>query len=259
MLSLDLRTRPADDLDLVKISLEGVCRTCRHRHQITADPRSYLQQQADWLYKHRACDPEGVLFVSTGREIPRGFDDHAMMAAGRAAWWLDFAHNASVKLTFAASAAITWTLASLATSSTLLAGRESAGVDNHTNLYLDFLVAGKVRMGTSPTTGTNFEVWCYSSLNDTPVYTSAHIGTDQAFSYTTRDLLANSERLVSVLTTDGTSGRTLFFPPTSVASLFGGVPPQYWGLWGVHNTGVALDSTGANHVTNYTPVYATVA
>lgn len=249
---------PPDDLDLVQIHLEGVCRTCRHRHKLVADPRSYLQQQLDWLHKHRQCDPEGVLFVSTGREIPRGFDDSLMEQHGRAPWWLNFKPNADVKIAYAASAELTWTLASLATSSTLVAGRESTAVSNATNKYVDFLCGAKVTTGTSPTTSKTIEVWCYGAFKDTPVYPDSFSASDSNRSVTSRDIAAASLRLVGAVTTDATSNRTYWFSPVSVASLFGGLMPTHFGLWGVHDTAANLNSTGSNHAGYYTGVYATV-
>ena len=47
--------------------------------------------------------------------------------------------------------ALTITLASLATSSTLLAGRQSTIVDNTSTKYMDFLVSGQVTAGTTLT------------------------------------------------------------------------------------------------------------
>ena len=55
------------------------------------------------------------------------------------------------KPSYAASSNLTITLASLATSSTLVVGRVSTQVDNSSNLYLDYLLSAKISTGTSLT------------------------------------------------------------------------------------------------------------
>jgi hypothetical protein len=50
---------------------------------------------------------------------------------------------------------------------------------------------------------------------------------------------------VTVLAT--TSDIDYFISPFSVAQLFGGVMPKYWGLYVSHNTGVALNATAGKH------------
>ena len=58
---------------------------------------------------------------------------------------------ATQKIGYNADAALTFTLASLASSASLVAGRESTAVDNGTTLAVDYLVSGKITTGTSPT------------------------------------------------------------------------------------------------------------
>jgi len=251
-----LSMHPADDQHLVDIRLLALCRQCNHQHNISTNPRSYLQEIADWNWKHRFCDQTGVEVISVGRELPAGFDDRLMEKHGRGPWWLTAKHNANIKLVYAASAAPTFTLASLATSSTLLAGRSSAVVDNTTNLYMDYMAGGKITTGTSPSAAT-IEPWIWGVLNDTPLYPDAITGSDANVSATTRDILAASHRLVSVMVTTATNNQGYYFAPVSVASLFGGVQPLKWGFWVVHNTGVNLNSTGGNHVVSQTGIYAT--
>jgi hypothetical protein len=48
-----------------------------------------------------------------------------------------------------------------------------------------------------------------------------------------------------------TSNITYFFLPISVAQLFGGSMPKYWGCFVAHNTGVNLNSTAGNHAIEY--------
>ena len=55
------------------------------------------------------------------------------------------------------------------------------------------------------------------------------------------------------------SDRTYPFAPVSVAALFGGELPKQFLVFVVHNTGVALNGTGGNHVLSVTPVNQTLS
>lgn len=157
--------------------------------------------------------------------------------------------------------ALTISLASLASSSSLVAGRESTAVDNTTNLDLDHIVSGKIRLGTSPTASKTVEVWAYAPIQiatGTPTYPDVLDGTDSAETLTSANVKYSALRLVHAMTSDATTGLDLFVPPTSIAGLFGELPP-YWGLFVVHDTGVALDSTAGNHYLHYFRVRRTVA
>lgn len=141
--------------------------------------------------------------------------------------------------------ALTLTLASLATDTSLLAGRASTAVDNTTNLDLDHLLSGAIRTGTSPTVGTTIEVWAYSYLSiasGAPAYADGITGTDANKSITSLNVKYAGLRLVQAITVDNTTGRDYPIPPTSIAQLFGSLPP-FWGIFVVHNTAVALNAT----------------
>jgi hypothetical protein len=151
--------------------------------------------------------------------------------------------------------ALTITLASLASTSAgvLLAGRESTVVDNQTTLDLDHLVSGKIRTGTSPTASRVIEVWAYAPIqivSGTPSYPDVLDGTDSDETLTSANVKASALRLVWSTLVDATSDRDYFIPPTSIAGLFGDLPPL-WGLFVTHDTGVALNSTGSNHFLHY--------
>lgn len=165
---------------------------------------------------------------------------------------------ADIKLKLAASASLTLGLASLATDSSQLAGRQSTAVDNTSNLYLDYLVSGKIKMGTSPTAGKAVEVYLYGALNDTPAYPDQITGSDGNVTMTTRDILAACCPLLASFVTTTTTGQVLYMRPMGIAQFFGGILPPKWGLFVVHNSGVSLDSTAGNHVFSYTPVYNTL-
>ncbi len=153
---------------------------------------------------------------------------------------------------------MTITLASLATSSTWVAGAESNEVDNTTNKYLDYLLAGKVRVGTTPTSGTEIRVYVVGILDDT-TWPDVFDGTGSAETATSVGVRDGFAKLAAVMRCDATtSARDYPFGPVSVAQLFGGSVPKKFVVFITHNTGVNLNSTGGNHFVAVTPIYATV-
>ena len=166
--------------------------------------------------------------------------------------------SGDTKLAYAASAAYTLTLESLAHDANLLAGRASTAIDNTTNKYLDYLIGGKVKLGTSPTAGGVVEAWVYASENDTPDYPDSITGTDANKSMTSANVKNAALVLLGTAVADATTGEVLWFKPRSLASMFGGSVPKNHGLFIVHSTGVALDGTAGGTFWD-TPVYANVA
>jgi hypothetical protein len=162
---------------------------------------------------------------------------------------------ASIKTTYASSGAITNAIESLGSSSTWVAGYESAPLDNTSNLYLDYLISGRITTGTSPSAGT-IEVWAIGILDDT-TYPDVFDGTTGAETVTSRDILYGFGKLVASLSTDTTSNRAYDFGPISLASLFGGQVPKKVVFFTTHNTGVNLNATGANQLLLQTGIYAT--
>lgn len=151
--------------------------------------------------------------------------------------------------------ALSITLASLATSATLVAGRQSAVVDNSSNLYLDAILSGQITTGTSPT-GGRIEVWAWgllkqaSSAETYPVAGASALGASDAaatFDVEQKRALA----LASVIAVNTTSDRAYAVNPVSVASLFGGALPMFWGVFVTHSTGVNLNATAGNHWLHY--------
>ena len=166
-----------------------------------------------------------------------------------------------IKYPSTSSTALTWTLASLATSSGLTAGRESTAVDNTTNVDLDHLLAGKVRVGTSPTSGNRIEIWAYAPISissGTPTYPDVLDGTDSDETITSRNVLVSMLVLLWTQIIDSNSDRDYFMPPTSIRRAFGEMP-AFWGVFMTHNTGVNLNATGGNHAFHYYRVQKQVA
>lgn len=147
--------------------------------------------------------------------------------------------------------ALTITLASLATSSTLVVGRGSTAVDNRTNEDEDHLVSGQITVGTSPT-GGRIEVWAYGPLaiaSGTPDY-GLPTGSDAAVTFASRNQLVSACKLLWSTGVDAVSDREYYIPPTSVRDAFGELPP-FWGVFVTHSSAVNLHATSGNHFVHY--------
>lgn len=228
--------------------ITAICHTCRHQHAIDFDPLCGPGAAfGDWLAKH----PLHLIDFAYPQRRQRD-------ATPSLSSWEDYLHNADVKVAYGSSADYTITLASLATSSTKVAGRESTAVDNTTNKYLDFLVAGKITTGTSPTDTKSIEIWAYGSTDDTPTYPDVLDGSDSAETFTSVDIRNAAANFLMDTATNNTSDRPYWFKPTPLSLAFGPTIPKHHGLWVTHDTGVNLNSTGGNHDLSYTPAYATV-
>ncbi len=154
--------------------------------------------------------------------------------------------------------AITITLASLATSSTLLAGRQSTIVDNTSNKFIDAILFGQITAGTTLTAG-NIAVYVFAPIKI--VSSTASYPTATATALTESDGAATFEsgqlgslKLAGNMVTNTTNSRVYTLEPVSVASLFGGVLPPKWGIWVTQSTNANLDATAGNHWMHYTGI-----
>ncbi len=164
-----------------------------------------------------------------------------------------------IKLAYGASAALTITLASLASDTTRLTGRESTAVSNLVNKYTDVLIGGFVTAAATTTTADKrIEVWAYGAINQSPSYPAGFTGVDSGRTIPSANVKRSAVRLLATMTTDTTANRTYFFGPVGLAELFGGVMPTHWGVFVTHDMGVALNATGGTHSITYTPIYSTV-
>lgn len=149
--------------------------------------------------------------------------------------------------TYGTETTITMDVANLASSSTFVAGRESSQIDNTTNKFLDVLVRGSVSVGTTPTANTQIRVMVWGSLVSLAT-TAIDVldGTDSAETLTNAGVL-NALRPAAIIAVPATTSDVAYPVITfSVAALFGGVVPPYWGLFVAHNTGVNLRNTSVN-------------
>lgn len=154
----------------------------------------------------------------------------------------------SNKIAYAASSNLTVTnLHSVASSSTLTGGWESGAVDNTTNLYLDYLVSGKITVGSSPTDLKEIRVYAVAMLDDS-TWPDVFDGTESTETVTDEEIRDGCCKLLAVMSTDSTTNDAYFFGPVSVAQAFGGVCPAKFAIFITHNTGVNLHAS-ANQVT----------
>ena len=168
---------------------------------------------------------------------------------------------ASLKMLYpqanADSVVIPITLESLA-SSTTWAGRASTEINNTSNLDLDHLVSGKFKLGTSPTVSKTVQVYAYAAQSiagGVPTYPDGITGTDAAKTMTSANVAYSCLRFLWAGVTDAVTGMVLEMPPISIASVFGSLPP-YYGLFVVHDSGVALDNSAGNHSMQYQRIQA---
>jgi hypothetical protein len=168
---------------------------------------------------------------------------------------------ATATINYSSNTTITCSVASTASNSTFVAGRESNEIDNTTNKYMDALVQGKVTVGTTPTANTQIGIYVWGA--DTSLATTAIDvldGTDSAETLTNTGVLYSALKLGAAITvTAATSDVGYNFAPFSVAALFGGVMPKFWGLYVAHNTGVNLNATGGNHAFSFNGIKYDVA
>lgn len=154
---------------------------------------------------------------------------------------------ATSTISYSSNTTITMDLSALAASTTFLAGRESSEIDNTTNKYVDAIVYGKFVVGTTPaiTGGVAVYVWgAHTSLGTTAL--DVLDGTDSAETLTNSTVLGALKQGVFTPVLASTSDTTYNIAPFSVARLFGGIMPKYWGLYVAHSTTAALKTDAGN-------------
>lgn len=223
----------------------AVCMTCGHQHLIPRAEQVSEQPWLDWLAKH----PGHETFILPHKLLGQLGDVSA------------YRHNADAKVAYAASGSYTITLTGLASSSTLVAGRESTELSNASNKYIDELVAGRVHVNeaSAVTAGTFIEVHAVGSLDDTPTYPDVFDGTDSAETVQSAGTKSAICRPVGIMLVDATTTNLPYwFAPLGIRQLFGDAMPPAHVIFVTHNTGQNLGATAANHYIKHTPVFATV-
>lgn len=152
---------------------------------------------------------------------------------------------ANIKIAYAASASQTVTnLASIVSSTTWIGGWESPTIDNTSNLYVDYLVSGKIALGNG-VTGGQIRVYVVAMTDDAE-WPDTFDGTESTVTWTDATIRDGAARLgwaVSCRADPGTDD-VYRIGPFSVAALFGGICPAKFALFVTHSTGVNLAASG---------------
>jgi hypothetical protein len=163
---------------------------------------------------------------------------------------------ADQKIAYASSASVGITLASLASDTNSLAGRESDVISNASNLYVDYLLSGVITTASSGlSNGKSILVYVYAQQTDSPTYPAGITGSDAALTVTSDEVRDAGLLLAACMSTNNTGSTAYSFSSVSVASCFGGSIPQRWGCWVTHDTGAAL----ASGTLTYQGIYGTVS
>ncbi len=241
------------DEQKVKIALDAYCHDCKHWHKIEVTPAGFTTALWAWHTKHEGHNFE---FLSPKRRLPRRFMDWMFQRTGIAPWWLSYAENADNKIAYSASAAMTCTLASLASSSTFVAGQEATSINNNTNKYIDYQVTAKITTGTTPTVSTEIRIYGIAALDDTPTWPDVFDGTDSAETVTNTQMLDQLPLMGSTLVSATSNVGYPFTKLLTIAECFGYVPKD-WTLFISHATVAVLHATGTNHVITQRAAYFT--
>lgn len=148
----------------------------------------------------------------------------------------------ATEIVYSSANTITMNLASLATSSTWVAGRESSQIDNTTNKYIDAIVRGSVKVGSASVAAGYINIYVYAGTTSV-VTNNINVldGADSAETFGNVGLRDGSTRLAYSLYVPVTTVDLVYpIPPFSVASLYGGILPPYWGLFVAHSTSANL-------------------
>ena len=161
---------------------------------------------------------------------------------------------ATSSINYATTTAITLSPASLASSTTFVAGREVTEIDNTTDKYMNAEVEGFITTGTTPTVDTFIKLYAWGS--HTSLGTTALDvldGTDSAETFTSVEIQNSILTLVRSVKVNATSDQKYHFKPFHIADIFGEMP-KFWGLFVAHDTVAALNSTAGNHEFKYTGI-----
>ena len=154
---------------------------------------------------------------------------------------------ATSTVNYSSNTAITMDLSALASSATFVLGRESSQIDNTSNKYVDVLVSGTVSVGTPTASNTSILIYVYGAETSlASVNLDVLDGTDSGVTLTNTGIL-NALRLGAAINVPVTTTDVKYIVlPFSVAALFGGTVPKFWGLFVSHNTGAALRTNAVN-------------
>ena len=150
-------------------------------------------------------------------------------------------------ITYGTNTAITLDLSSLATSATWIAGQESGEIDNTSNLFVDAIVNVKGVTGhasTANTVGQEIRIYCWGADISSATYAVVDNLDGTTSAETLTATLTQNLRLAGAAAAVVTTAALVYhFQPFSVAALFGGIMPRYWGLFVTHSFAGALGAS----------------
>ena len=125
--------------------------------------------------------------------------------------------------------------------------RESASVDNTSDLFLDVLVQVRVKFAnTAPASEKKVYVYAYGTADFAlPLWPDRVTGSDAAITLNSPTQL----KLIGVIEAVQNDNGTM--EPAPLAQVFGGLVPSHWGIVIFNKSGIALTNTEANHVKEY--------
>lgn len=271
------------------MKLIAKCYECGRQHPIEFDPVAPDAQVTDWYTKH--CGHQGVVIEwpeRTGkktlqrprqsytrinnvrlrrkerepvRRLPDLFfgNDQRRVTPHR---FMELLDNANIKIAYAATTTPTMTFASLAASSTWLAGRESGSISNASNLYLDKLTAGNYKSGAANNQAGSIYTTVVGARDDTPTWPDVFDGTDSTETVSKQGVFDAVCKPVWIIAADNTASQTWYYGPCSIAALFGGSLPVahiYFVAHNIQTTTNVWSATESDHAIRETAVYATSA
>ena len=160
---------------------------------------------------------------------------------------------ATVKISYAAAATVSCSIASLASSSTL--SRGSFVIDNTTNLYDDALLAVSVKVsGTAMGQDKAVYVYLWGSEDGTLNEGSSleNVGSDALVA------VENPTSLKGPLVISCPGTMRTYRAVTSVAQFWGGRIPRKWGFVIRNSTNQILSAVESEHTKSYTGITYTV-
>lgn len=246
-------------MSTIQIHLDCYCHDCKLWHRpAPCTPAQFSVEVWDWHAKHAGHTYE---FLTPKRDLSRGADQ-VWRGHEDLPWYLEYRTNTNFKLAYATAAALTITLAALASSSTWITGRESTAVDNSSNRYIDYRLGAEIttHATVAPTVNTEIRLYAYDCINpDTPTYPDTITGTNANVTLTAAaaaNMLDAGFVLMGSATVVATAN--LSYPLTRCLSLAQayGAAPKRWGVYVAQNTGQALHASGPHEI-NVTGSYLT--
>ncbi len=162
-----------------------------------------------------------------------------------------------LKTGFGTAASPTHTIASVATSSGLLAGRKSDEIDNSTTKFPHFFITLQSKVSASAVTAnTKIQLFLIPKSSVSGSYPDGFSAGDANYTVTTYEQLIQYGRCIIDLDVPvTTAGRV--YRKTIDTREFGFTCPEKFLLFFVQNTGQTTDTTGGNHLVEIQGHYGT--